>query len=58
VNRFCLLFGGRFSYKLYNELWQYNIDTNMWFKLTYTEDNEVPPGSAYSTLTLFSGVLF
>jgi hypothetical protein len=56
VNIFSLLFGGHFSNELYNELWEYNIDNNMWFNINYTEDNVVPAGTAYGTLLLFSAV--
>ncbi len=56
VSKFALLFGGQDSDTLYSGLWQYNIDTNMWFNLSNINTTNGPAGTVYTNVLLFSSV--
>lgn len=53
-----MLFGGVNSGVTLSDLWLFNIDTNMWTEIqqsTLVVNENWPPESQYSTLTLYSG---
>ena len=52
MSKSLLLYGGFYSDTLYNDLWQYNIYSNMWDKIS-TEIT--PPGFKGHRVLLYSG---
>ena len=34
ADRLVILYGGQFGEKLYDDVWQYNLNTDMWARLT------------------------
>jgi len=38
-DRMALMFGGQMGQKLYGDIWQYNVNSNMWNQLTLSQTN-------------------
>ena len=54
IDRLAILFGGFYSDQIFNDMWQYNLYTNMWQEFDPTVNNEhaissKPPGLKFAS---------
>ena len=58
MDRLGVMYGGGYSDKLYDELWQYNLYTNMWTKLRGKFGESSPKSSKNHIMVTYSDVIY